>query len=92
HLIVVAAELWTPHADRDAATAAGAMTKGPDAPLFWYGAIALGVVVPLAILALGAAGMLPAAAAAAAGGATATAGLLAYEHSWIRAGQAPPLS
>lgn len=92
HLVVIAAELWTPHANRDVAVAAAAMTKGPDAPLFWYGAVALGIAAPLAILGAQAAGMLPAALSVAAAGLAATLGLLAYEHSWIRAGQAPPLS
>lgn len=92
HLLVVAAELLTPHANRDVAVAAHAMTKGPDARLFWVGAMAVGVAIPLAILAAQAAGLLPQAPAAAAAGLAATLGLLAYEHSWIRAGQAPPLS
>ncbi|MEK7863460.1 MAG: NrfD/PsrC family molybdoenzyme membrane anchor subunit, partial [Chloroflexota bacterium] len=92
HVLVVASELLTPHANRDVAVAAQAMTNGPDAALFWYGAMALGAAVPLVILAAQAAGLLPAALSAAAAGLAATAGLLAYEHSWIRAGQAPPLS
>ena len=92
HLVVVAAELWTPHANKDVTAAAHAMTKGSDAPLFWYGAMALGVAVPLAVLAAHGVGVVPAGVAAAAAGLAAIFGLLAYEHSWIRAGQDPPLS
>jgi formate-dependent nitrite reductase membrane component NrfD len=68
------------------------MTRGRDARLFWIGAVLVGMAVPFllgtgAVVSSGIA--MPAAAVAAV---TALAGLLAYEDSWIRAGQAVPLS
>ncbi|MGH2498585.1 MAG: NrfD/PsrC family molybdoenzyme membrane anchor subunit, partial [Candidatus Limnocylindria bacterium] len=50
HVLFVAAELFTPHANADVAGAARAMTRGRDAPLFWLGALALGALVPLLLL------------------------------------------
>ena len=91
HVVLVAAELFTPHANADVRQAAHAMTHGPDARLFWIGAMAVGVAVPLA--ALGAAAVaVPPVIATTAAALAALAGLLAYEDSWIRAGQAVPLS
>jgi Fe-S-cluster-containing dehydrogenase component/formate-dependent nitrite reductase membrane component NrfD len=91
HVVLVAAELFTPHANADVRQAAHAMTHGPDARLFWIGAMAVGVAVPL--LALGAAALaVPPVIATTAAALAALAGLLAYEDSWIRAGQAVPLS
>ena len=91
HVVLVAAELFTPHANADVRQAAHAMTHGPDARLFWLGAMIVGVAVPLLALGAAALGASPvvgtiAAALAALGG------LLAYEDSWVRAGQAVPLS
>jgi len=91
HVVLVAAELFTPHANADVQQAAHAMTHGPDARLFWLGAMIVGVAVPLLALgaaALGAAPVVGTTAAAVA----ALGGLLAYEDSWVRAGQAVPLS
>ena len=90
HAVLVAAELVTPHANNDVRLAADALRSGPDAPLFWVGAVAVGMVVPLALSAAGILGGVPVAGAVAA--AAALLGLLAYEQSWIRAGQAVPLS
>jgi len=91
HLVLVAAELFTPHANSDVQQAAHVMTHGPDARQFWIGAMIVGVALPLAALgaaALGAAPVVGTTAAALA----ALGGLLAYEDSWVRAGQAVPLS
>lgn len=92
HAVLVAAELVTPHANADMRQAADAMTRGHDARLFWVGAVLVGVVLPLAGSAASSAGLLPAAAAATITALAALAGLFAYEDSWIRAGQAVPLS
>ncbi len=91
HIVLVAAELFTPHANADVQQAAHVMTHGPDARQFWIGAMIVGVALPLAALgaaALGAAPVVGTTAAALA----ALGGLLAYEDSWVRAGQAVPLS
>ncbi len=92
HAVIVAAEVATPHANSDKGLAAHAMTHGPYARLFWGGAVLIGVVVPLALGAAWWMGMAPALPAFVAASVTALAGLLAYEDSWIRAGQAIPLS
>jgi formate-dependent nitrite reductase membrane component NrfD len=92
HALIVAAEVATPHANNDVRLAAEAMVRGRDARLFWVGAVAIGVVVPLAFLAASAAALIPVAIASTVAALAALAGLLAYEDSWIRAGQAVPLS
>jgi hypothetical protein len=94
HALFAAAELVTPHASNDVHLAAHAMTHGPIGRVFWVGAILAGVVLPLA-LAIG--GVTAAAGTGASvisvvAALAALAGLLAYEDSWIRAGQAVPLS
>ena len=91
HVVLVAAELFTPHANADVRQAAHAMTHGPDARLFWLGAMIVGVAVPLLALGAAALGASPVVGTTAASLA-ALAGLLAYEDSWVRAGQAVPLS
>jgi Fe-S-cluster-containing dehydrogenase component/formate-dependent nitrite reductase membrane component NrfD len=92
HALIVAAEVATPHANNDVRLAAQAMVRGRDARLFWIGAVAIGVVVPLAFLAALAAALIPVAIGSTVAALAALAGLLAYEDSWIRAGQAVPLS
>jgi Fe-S-cluster-containing dehydrogenase component/formate-dependent nitrite reductase membrane component NrfD len=92
HVVLVALELVMPHASGDVQLAARAMTRGRDARLFWVGAVLVGMAVPL-LAGLGAplafADAVPGVALAAV---AALGGLLAYEDSWIRAGQAVPLS
>ena len=91
HAVFVAAELATPHASSDVGLAAHAMTHGSTGRVFWLGAIAAGLALPLALAALSWLGIAGSAllVTAALG---ALAGLLAYEDCWIRAGQAVPLS
>jgi Fe-S-cluster-containing dehydrogenase component/formate-dependent nitrite reductase membrane component NrfD len=76
------------HAHEDAARAAHLVTRGPWRTLFFGGVVGAGIAIPLALLAT--ASHVPAAAPLAA--ALALAGLLIYEHVWVRAGQAVPLS
>ena len=92
HAVFVAAELLVPHASTDVRLAAHAMTHGRDARLFWVGAVALGAALPLALAALWWLGIGSASPLIVLAGASSLAGLLAYEDSWIRAGQAVPLS
>ncbi len=91
HALFVAAELVTPHASNDVRLAARAMTHGATAARFWVGAVALGVALPVA-LALASLGAGITSGLAVAAALAALLGLLAYEDSWIRAGQAVPLS
>lgn len=81
HVAVVLSELTIPHGTRDAARAAWHLTRGTYARLFWGG------------LALAAAAAFAAGAGWGASGAMlALAGLLAYEHAYVQAGQSVPLS
>ena len=72
--------------------AVNSMTKGLYARQFWWGGVALGLVVPAVV----ATSLLAAAADSplllAAAGLSAIAGMFAYENAFIRAGQSVPLS
>lgn len=85
HAAVMIGELYTPHANVDAAMAAREIRSGGLSALFWGGTVLAGTVIPLCLLALGAPLAIPAALFA-------LLGLWLYEDAWIRAGQAPPLS
>jgi formate-dependent nitrite reductase membrane component NrfD len=87
--VVLLAELYTPHASSDVARSARVLTDGALSPIFWGGAVFIGLVVPLVLLFVsrGAPGPLAALAAVAA-----LVGLLVYEDLWVQAGQSTPLS
>ena len=86
HLVaVLLGEASARHGSSNAAAAAAVMTHGRYAPLFW-GSLALGAILPIVLLGtMGDAG-LPLAAG------LGLAGLLAYEHAFVMAGQAVPIS
>jgi Fe-S-cluster-containing dehydrogenase component/formate-dependent nitrite reductase membrane component NrfD len=90
NLLVMFAELFSRHPTTHVARAASAMTVGSYARLFWIGAVLIGAVVPLVLLAIFLAGGPLLALGAAAG--LALVGLLAYEHAWVQSGQVVPLS
>jgi hypothetical protein len=81
HAVLVASEIFTPHQTEDAEEAAARITRGRFRTAFWAGGVVVGIVLPLAALAVGS----PALAAAA--GALALAGLFAFEYCWITAPQ-----
>jgi Fe-S-cluster-containing dehydrogenase component/formate-dependent nitrite reductase membrane component NrfD len=84
--VLLAGEVGMSHASDVAARAARAITHGRYRHLFWIGAIALGHVVPFALIFVGA----PIAGAIA--GVLTIAGLYAYEHSYVMAPQEVPNS
>lgn len=86
HLGLAAAELFTPHVTVDTATAMGMITRGPLALSFWS-SLALGNVLPLAMLLISDNGLmvLPAAVLVLVFAAVS-------EHVWVRAPQLIPLS
>jgi formate-dependent nitrite reductase membrane component NrfD len=88
HLTVVATELLMPHATDTAVYAARLMTRGPFRLVFWGGAVVLGLVLPIVLLAVGwgHAGLVAAA------GTLVLAGLLAYEWCFVMAAQGVPNS
>jgi formate-dependent nitrite reductase membrane component NrfD len=83
---LVGALVTVAHATVDAAKAAHAMTKGEYAAWFWSG-IVLTLVSIATLVAFG-----PSSWSGGFGAVAALVGLLAYEHAWNYAGQAPPLS
>jgi len=84
--VTLLGEFGMPHASDVAAQAAHAISHGKYARLFWGGAIALGHVVPLALLAVS--GPVPAALAALCAGV----GLYCFEHAFVMAPQEVPNS
>ena len=90
HTAFALAEALSRHPTREAAMSAHSLTRGPLARLFWGGAAGVGGVLALCALGLFArTGLEPLAVLAAA---LALAGLLTYEHAWVRAGQSVQLS
>ncbi len=88
--LVIFAELFSAHPTTHIARAASSMTVGSYSRLFWYGAILIGHLIPLAWATIYLSGGPNSAFEGAA--LLALAGLLAYEHAWIKAGQVVPLS
>ncbi|MFO7567054.1 MAG: 4Fe-4S dicluster domain-containing protein [Enhygromyxa sp.] len=85
--MILVGELGVPHASEVAARAAREIRHGRHAKRFWWGAMGLGHLVPLALLALpgvAIAGLLAAVAA--------IVGLYAYEHAFVMAPQEIPNS
>jgi Fe-S-cluster-containing dehydrogenase component/formate-dependent nitrite reductase membrane component NrfD len=87
HLLIVAAEFMMPHSTDNAAYAARLITHGPFKALFWGGAIALGGILPLALLWAPFEFYNTAIA-----GVLALAGLLVFEWCFVMAGQSVPNS
>jgi Fe-S-cluster-containing dehydrogenase component/formate-dependent nitrite reductase membrane component NrfD len=83
--LILFAELGVTHASLDVARAARLITHGRWRGMFWCGAVAGGIIVPLACLSIGS-------TAAAAGAGLALIGLWIYEDLWLKAGQSIPLS
>ncbi len=92
HGILVIGETALPHGTEAGTGAARYILHGPLAPLFWTGAVLVGIVLPVNMLALYFSGAFYYRQFALLAPALALAGLLAYQHSYVRAGQALPLS
>jgi len=88
---VVLSEVYSIHANKDVATAADFIKRGPGSRAFWLGVVAAGAVVPTLILLAVLAGVLPIGLSAIAA-LLSLAGLWIYEDVWIRAGQSVPMS
>ena len=87
--ITLVGELWLPHGTSDAAKGAALMWRGDYAKMFWSVVVIVGHALPLVLLALipGSHSFVSLVA-----GVLSLAGLLVYEHLWLMAGQAAPLS
>jgi formate-dependent nitrite reductase membrane component NrfD len=89
--VILVGEFAIPHASEIAARAAHDISRGRYRYWFWVGAILLGHILPLALLALaGIVGGIPMAGAVA--GVAAILGLYAFEHAFIMAPQEIPNS
>ena len=88
--LLIYAELYSRHPTMHVARAAATLTHGALGRLVWLGAVFAGVVLPLALAIIYLAGGPLSALGVAA--ALALVGLLAWEHAWVRAGQAVALS
>lgn len=87
HLVIVATEFSVPHPTDNAAYAARLITHGPFKPMFWFGSVVVGGVVPVLVL-VSMNGYLATAAASI----FALGGLLAFEWCFVMAGQSVPNS
>ena len=92
--LILVGEIWTEHSSRAKQRAISLMVSGPYSGHFWGGAIVAGVAVPLALLVAQMSGvsLLPATLVEPMAALLALAGLLAYEHSFVMAGQSIRLS
>jgi Fe-S-cluster-containing dehydrogenase component/formate-dependent nitrite reductase membrane component NrfD len=86
-LLLILAELYTPHANMDAAAAARVIIRGPSKAAFWGGVVIGGHLLPAFLLVVS-----PSAATASIAGLFALGGLYLWEDCWVRAGQSVPLS
>jgi hypothetical protein len=89
--VILVGEFSVPHASEVAARAAHEISHGHYKNTFWWGGIALGHVVPLA-LALAAVWISGQAVLGAIAGLAAIAGLYAYEYAFVMAPQEIPNS
>jgi len=87
-LAMVSGDLFMKHGSEESIRAGALLTKGPLSKAFWIVVVGLGVVIPAGLILWQAHTLLPNAVAAL----LALFGLWMYEHLWIKAGQAIPLS
>lgn len=84
NLIVLVSELMTPHPTADAKTTVQMIISGRFSPLFWFGVLLLGNVLPLLLLWFGSPLFIS--------GGLVLIGIYCTEHIWVRAPQLIPLS
>ncbi len=87
HLLIVAAEFLMPHSTDNSAYAARLITHGPFKSWFWMGAVVVGGLVPMLMLAISSTDFLIRSAAV-----LAVLGLLVFEWCFVMAGQSVPNS
>jgi formate-dependent nitrite reductase membrane component NrfD len=87
--ILIAGELFMPEENVERMRAVRLITRGIFRKMFWGGAIIIGLILPLLALTSGAAEYQVLAILTSL---SALAGLFLWEHIWVQAGQAVPLS
>lgn len=93
HLFLVfIGEVMVEHSSKAKQRAVNLMIKGPYSKLFWGGGVLLGTLLPITLMQLTIVQVLPAGPVIPIAGLLAIIGLLAYEHSFVMAGQSIRLS
>ena len=95
HVLLVFVEVFGTHSNSHVSAAARYMSKGPLRDTFWGSFFVVGSLVPIVMLCIALfVSAVPSAQAALLGmaGIFALAGLFAYEHCFVVAGQSVPLS
>jgi len=87
-LAMIFGELVMKHGAEDASRAGEMLLRGPLKKSFWFFVVGLGSIVPIVLILWPIGALIPNIAAAV----LALFGLWMYEHLWVRAGQAVPLS
>jgi len=87
-LAIILGELFMKHGTQDAMRAGALLVSGPLSRSFWIFTIGLGLVAPILLMLWPIGSIIPNVIAAL----LVLAGLWMYEHLWIKAGQAVPLS
>jgi len=92
HGLLVLGETALPHGTEAGNGAARYILHGPLSPCFWAGAVLVGIVIPVNLLAFYFAGPSLGRSLGVLAPSLALAGLLFYQYCYVRAGQALPLS
>jgi Fe-S-cluster-containing dehydrogenase component/formate-dependent nitrite reductase membrane component NrfD len=87
--IILVGELWMPHGTQDAARAAKLILRGSYSTHFWGAVVGFGHILPVLLLVVVPAAPIGVTCLASI---CALVGLLIFEHLWLMAGQAMPLS
>jgi formate-dependent nitrite reductase membrane component NrfD len=87
--VLIAGELFMPEENVERNRAVRLITRGIFSKMFWGGSVIIGLMIPLVALMSGAAANSVLAILISL---AALAGLLLWEHIWVQAGQAVPLS
>jgi len=89
HAILIAGELFIPEENLEKARAVRFIKKGIFSKLFWFGVVGAGIVLPILLLITGIAQFDIIAVLTSL---LVLGGLFLWEHIWVQAGQAVPLS
>ena len=92
HGILGLSEIGIPHGTEAGRGAVRYILQGPLSRLFWFGVVVAGFILPVNLLSIYVAGSFSDVTLGVAAAALSLIGLLAYDHCYIRAGQALPLS
>lgn len=92
HAALIALEIGMPHPTANAAWGVRALARGEQSRLFWSLGLGVGVVLSVVLLLIGLAAPAALGSLAALAAVAALIGAVGYEHAFVQAGQAAPLS